>query len=182
MMPSMKTSSRGMTLIELMTAITVLGILVAVAAPSFRSFTANNKVVATTNDLVTALNLARSEALRRGGNAVACASTTMTGCSGSGNWANGWIVFNDPNANNTVDAGELLQVWAPSGGNVTVTAQDAGGTAAPRVVYNTMGMGQLPPGGRIRFQIVSTGCKGLHAGQTDVLLAGTIQSTKVACP
>jgi hypothetical protein len=82
-----------------------------------------------------------------------------------------------------VDADELLQVWPALGGNLAVTALDAGNGAVDRVTYNAMGMGELPAaGGRITFSVVAPTCSGTQAGQTQVLLSGSIQSTKVACP
>lgn len=181
---AMKNRSRGVTLIELVTAIAVLGILTAIAVPGFRQFTANSRTVATTNDLVTALNVARSEALRRSSNAVVCTSTNGTSCSASTDWVNGWIVFADRNANGSVDADELVQSWQAVGNNFTVSATTvAGGTAVDRVTYNNMGMGQLPAGvSRIRFQVVSPVCSGVTAGRTEVGVTGMIQSSKVACP
>ncbi len=172
----MKTRSQGMTLLELMAAIAVLGILTAIAVPSFRQFTANSRTTAATNDLVTALNVARSEALRRATNVVVCASSDEASCSGSVNWANGWVAFADPNGNGTVDANEIIQVWRPTGGGLAVTAN------AASVGYNAMGMGALVGGVPVQFDFIAPGCTGDRAGRTVVLLAGTIRSTRVACP
>lgn len=172
-----------MTLIELMTGISILGILVAIAVPSFRQLTSDSRTVAATNDLVTALTVARSEALRRSSNAVLCTSSDQATCSGSTDWAGGWIVFGDRNGNGTVDAGELVQSWQAVGNGFAVSAVTGGDVEVDRVTYDTMGMGALPAGaGRIRFQIVSPTCSGDRAGQTEVLVSGMIQSSKVACP
>jgi type IV fimbrial biogenesis protein FimT len=62
-------------------------------------------VTAQTNDLVTAIQLARSEALKRGANMVVCASDTQTTCTGKDTWSSGWIVFSDLNLNNAPDVG-----------------------------------------------------------------------------
>jgi len=180
----MKIRSQGMTLIELMVAISIVGILAMIAIPSFRQFTAENRSIAATNDLVTALNVARSEALRRSGNTVVCTSSDQATCSGSTNWADGWIVFSDRNRNDAVDANELLQAWSAVGNGFTIGATTVNaGAAVNRVTYNTMGMGELPVGAsRIRFSIVSPVCVGNKAGQTEVMITGMIQSRKVACP
>src|SRR5262245_15057943 len=107
--PSMKHRSRGMTLLELMMALAVVAVLTAIAVPGIRQFMSNSRTTATTNDLVSALNLARSEALRRTANAVVCASDDQETCSGGTDWATGWIAFTDPNANGEVDDDELLR-------------------------------------------------------------------------
>jgi type IV fimbrial biogenesis protein FimT len=56
----------GFTLLELMITIAIAGILVGVAIPSFTSIITSNRLTAYANELVTALNLARNEAVKRG--------------------------------------------------------------------------------------------------------------------
>ncbi|HEV7633266.1 MAG TPA: GspH/FimT family pseudopilin [Steroidobacteraceae bacterium] len=170
----MKNRSQGMTLIELLTAMLVVAILMGLAVPSFREFTQNNRTIAATNELVTALNLARSEALRRATTTVVCASSNQQTCSGSTTWTTGWIAFNDANSNGVVDANELLQAWSGvNGGLVASATQD-------RAAYNAMGMAQLA--GNITFRVGAPTCTGLHVGQTVISTIGSVRSTKVACP
>ncbi|MEP7312674.1 MAG: GspH/FimT family pseudopilin [Pseudomonadota bacterium] len=170
----MKNRAQGMTLIELLTAILVLSILFGLAIPTFREFTSNNRTVAAANDLVTALNLARSEALRRATTTIVCASNNQTDCSGAMNWATGWIAFVDANGNDMVDANELLQVWSGVQGDMVATADQ------DRATYNAMGMAQLP--GDITFRIGSPACIGDHVSQTVVSTIGSLRTTRVACP
>ena len=94
----------GFTLVELLITIVVVSILLAAGVPAFQSFIKNNRVTAQTNDLVSAIQLARSEALKRGANVVVCASKDQATCSEDKNtWADGWIVFSDLNYTNTPD-------------------------------------------------------------------------------
>ncbi len=95
----------GFTLVELLITIVVLTILLAAGVPSFQDFIKNNRVTGQTNDLVSAIQLARSEALKRGTNAVVCASSNQATCTGKDTWADGWIVFSDLNLNNAPDVG-----------------------------------------------------------------------------
>ena len=67
----------GFTLVELMIAVLILAILMAAAVPSFRDFAANSRTSAASSDLTTALSLARSEAVRRSGTVIACASADL---------------------------------------------------------------------------------------------------------
>jgi prepilin-type N-terminal cleavage/methylation domain-containing protein len=53
----------GFTLMELMVTIAIAAILVGTAIPSFTSTITNNRLTTSANELVTALNLARSEAV-----------------------------------------------------------------------------------------------------------------------
>ena len=57
---------RGFTLVELMVTIAVVAILATVAVPGFRDLIRNNRVTAQTNEIVSALNFGRTEAIKRG--------------------------------------------------------------------------------------------------------------------
>ncbi len=90
----------GFTLIELMVTVGIAGILMSVALPSFNSVVADNKLTSNINQLVSALNLARSEAVKRNQDV----SVKKTG----DEWEEGWTVFTDVNGNGTQDTGDIL--------------------------------------------------------------------------
>jgi type IV fimbrial biogenesis protein FimT len=58
---------RGVTLIELIVAIAIVGIGLALAAPGFSKMTANYRVRSSAESIVNGLGLARAEAVRRNG-------------------------------------------------------------------------------------------------------------------
>lgn len=62
----MTLKNQGFTLLELLVTIAIAGILVSVAVPSFYNLIANSNLTSTTNSLVGAFNLARSEAIEAG--------------------------------------------------------------------------------------------------------------------
>jgi len=67
--------SQGFTLIELMITLTVAVILIAIAIPSFNYLTVSSKLTTVSNDLVTALNTARMEAIKRNNLITTCSNT-----------------------------------------------------------------------------------------------------------
>ena len=84
----------GFTVIELLTTISIAGIFMSIAIPNFSSTISNNRLITSTNEFVSALNYARSEAVTRG------VQVSMENIgSTSGNWDSGWNVFVDLNGN-----------------------------------------------------------------------------------
>ncbi|BCR04648.1 hypothetical protein DESUT3_17170 [Desulfuromonas versatilis] len=102
----------------------VAGILLAVAVPSFKEVISSNRETAEVNTLVSALNLARSEAVKRGTPVTLCQSSDGAGCTADGGYENGWLVFADPDGDGSVDGGEvILRVSPPLQGNLTLRAE-----------------------------------------------------------
>ncbi|HUW28326.1 MAG TPA: GspH/FimT family pseudopilin [Sulfuriferula sp.] len=113
--------NRGFTLMELLVTMAVAAILLAVAVPSFQTFFNRNRVAAVTNDYITAINYARSEAVKGGAVTTICMSSSGSACTGNTNWSQGWIIWADRNANSTLDAGELVRTHGPiNAGNVAI--------------------------------------------------------------
>jgi type IV fimbrial biogenesis protein FimT len=115
----MKKAHTGFTLVELMIALAVGIIILTIGIPAFNSVMTSNRTTAYTNDLVTTLRLARSEAVKRGEGVTVCASNADYSACDNANWQNGWLVFTDPDNDRTYTAGtdELIRIWqAPEGG------------------------------------------------------------------
>ncbi len=83
---------RGVTLVELMFAIAVFAILVAVAVPSFRDASLTSRLSSYSNDLLAAIQVARSEAIKSNSTTTLCTSTDGATCAVAGDWEQGWIV------------------------------------------------------------------------------------------
>ena len=102
--------SAGFTIIELMIALTVAGVLLAIATPGLRVFLQNGRLSSASNDLLRSFQVARTEAIKRQLNVVVCASANPAATPPACSYAafNGWIVFEDTNSNWSVDAGEPI--------------------------------------------------------------------------
>lgn len=175
----MKSNARGFTLLELMTAVTVLAVLLGLAVPSFREVSRNNRVTAAQNDLVTAFTYARSEALRLSQPVSVCATEDAATCSGAENWATGWIAFIDSGATpgevDEEDANErVLQAWAATNTSMTL----AGST--PYVQYGPTGM--TIGAAAETFDVYATGCHGRRLRQVALTAIGSLSSTTQNCP
>jgi len=99
----------GVTLIELIITISIAGILVSIAIPSFSSIIRSTRLTTYANELVTSLNLARSEAVKRG----VQVSVKKKGSTNQ-NWDSGWDIFTDLDGDGTLDAADTLLKTYPA--------------------------------------------------------------------
>ncbi|MDZ7684295.1 MAG: GspH/FimT family pseudopilin [Gammaproteobacteria bacterium] len=109
----------GLTLLELMVVLVIAGIALSAAVPSFQGMIARNQVATRTNDLLLAINLARSEAIRISGGAFVAA---VDGSDASDEFGPGWCVVLD-----TADcgAGDVIRTFEPlPGGNTFDAVED----------------------------------------------------------
>lgn len=118
----------GLTLLELLIAMAVAGIVAAVGVPAFRAFSQNQNRLTGTTELAYTLGYARSEAIKRAQFVTVCRSVDQSSCSGAGaDWTVGWIVFsNTAAANATVrNAGEpVLHSFATFPANIALSTAD----------------------------------------------------------
>jgi|DEB0MinimDraft_6_1074348.scaffolds.fasta_scaffold122979_2 type IV fimbrial biogenesis protein FimT len=62
----MKRRAAGFTLVELLVIVVIIGIAFSLALPGFQGMIQRNRLTTNVNDMLVAINLARSEAMRRG--------------------------------------------------------------------------------------------------------------------
>lgn len=99
---------RGFTLVELLVGLAVAAILLTIAIPGYAFLLSSSRLAAVTNDLVTALQLARSEAIKRNVHVTVCKSGgSGSSCAQTGDWRSGWLVFVDEGTRGVVDGGDL---------------------------------------------------------------------------
>ena len=115
----------GFTLVELMITLAIAAIVMSIAVPSFNTTIQNSRITTQTNEMVSAINLARMEAIHRGTTVSLCASSDQSSCSGSNDWSVGWIVYEDSvSAGTTTTVSEVIRVWSALKGSPSLTASN----------------------------------------------------------
>lgn len=107
---------KGFTLVEVLVTMTMIGVLLVMAVPSFKSTKINNSLIAETNQLNSAFALARNEAYRRNNYVSVCASNNGSSCSGN-NFATGMIIFNNPDKAGLSNNNQIIKVFDNWSGN-----------------------------------------------------------------
>ena len=102
-----RTAQRGFTLIEMMVAVALTGLLLSMAVPALQQFTSNARQTSTINDFVSSMHIARSTAVTTNFRTTVCASANGVSCQAV-SWDEGWIVFGDRDSDQAVDADETI--------------------------------------------------------------------------
>lgn len=172
-------SHKGFTLIELLITIAVFVIVIGFAAPSFQSIIQNNRTINLTNDFIYSLNLARSEAIKRGSSVSICPASNQSFNSCGNNWNQGWLIFVNPDENNVFsnDAIEVLvriQQIDTTTANITLTTGNA------PVTFTSNGFANSTTG-NMAFTLKATGCNGNHGRQIVISPTGRPVVSETSC-
>lgn len=103
---------KGFTIIEMLIAMVVIGVLLSIAAPAFTNIIKNNRMLSEVYALRASLNNARSEALSRRTTVSVCASSNGTSCitGSTPPWNQGYITFADDDDDGALDPNEVFYV------------------------------------------------------------------------
>ena len=159
-------------MVELLITIVVATILIAAAVPAFHNFVQNNRITAQVNELVTALTLVRSEAIKRKQTTIICSSSNASSCTGS--WEQGWIIFTDDDGDGAADPNEILRVWEGLAGGATLTETASVST----IQFDRLGSTSVPA----NFELRIPDCKGDQARDIALLVTGRTDVSRVSCP
>ena len=100
----------GYTLLELLVVIGIVSTLSVMAAPSFQDSISRNARDSGMQELLSALAMARSEAISLGRRVSICRSVNLASCSATAgaDWDDGWIIFTDAGTAGTLDGTDAL--------------------------------------------------------------------------
>lgn len=103
----------GLTLIEVAVTLALAVIVSAFAIPTWRHWIAKQQLANRAQALSTALERARTEAIRRGVRVNLCKSADAATCADDGDWSRGWIIYTDPGAEARPAEGTSPIAWDP---------------------------------------------------------------------
>ncbi len=188
----MKTYIRGVTLLELMVTVAVLGILLAVMVPSMKGMLEASGLKSNGDVFARSVAYARTEASTLHEQVVICPSTDRSTCAASGDYEIGMIIFTDKNANGSFDPGTgsclpteecLVRYIEPLSSGYTLRV---GGVAAKRIIFN--GFGEHENNSDGLFYLCAPGADKVNDQNSSYTIrisgSGSVGSTKgtLVCP
>ncbi len=118
-----RSKNAGVTLIEMLIGLVIITIGMTVAVPSFQGMVARNNVATEVNEMLLAINLARSEASRRGSSVSVQAKSTAE----ANEFGLGWCVV--PTSQGDC-AANVIRDFAPVDTNATLDFVADGGATS----------------------------------------------------
>ena len=170
---------RGFTLMELMIAIAIVGVLLGLAWPSFTAMLESNRLAAASNSMIAGVNLARSEATRSNLAGGLCPSADGATC--GNDWSAGWLVWNDRDMNNAKDANEPAVRYF-QGNPAQLTLGSA--LPVPVIVFDRRGR-MAAPAANVVLTAKAVGCASGAVNKQRTLTvtrAGQVRIQKANCP
>ncbi len=171
----------GFSLVELLIAAALASLLLVLAMPAYTDWIRGYRQLNQAQALARALELARSEAIKRSGRVNVCKSTDWSDCAPQGGWESGWLIFADADDDGHPGSpSAILGKEPPAPGQITIVGN---APVANYVSYTNLGTARTRSGALQMgtFSVCTTGQKALH-----VILANTgrvrIQRTAVPCP
>ena len=178
----------GFTVIELMITISVIGVLAAVGVPSYQDFIKAGRITTAHNELVSAMQVARSGGIQAASAGCVCSSSSAGDanptCSDSNNWESGWISFVDTNTTavdvcvyDVSDGDVLLKAWnGNASSNLTIRNDNSVINAENFIRFNSRGVPVTAQGVIMQGMFKICDDRGLTEGGGTVVGRGVILS------
>ena len=130
----------GFTLIELMVTVTVLAIVLTVAVPSFANLVNANRLNAQANNLLAAIEYAKTEAVKNNATVTFCHSADGVTCSAAAaaGWQ-GWLVGLAANPTG-IEAGSMMRAGIIESPQLVVRASETLSDAGDQVRVTPQGL------------------------------------------
>jgi type IV fimbrial biogenesis protein FimT len=162
-------------------ALTIAALLAVLALPVYADWIAESQMMNFARDLAGSMNVARSEAIKRGTRVNLCKSANRSTCAAAGDWAQGFFVYVDRDHDGQLDISEsALQVVAPASPGISARGNRP---IADYVSYTSLGTARLL-NGALQMGTLTVCRSGQKA--IDVVLANSgrarIQKTAIPCP
>ncbi|SCX71240.1 type IV fimbrial biogenesis protein FimT [Variovorax sp. EL159] len=143
--PTLAVGQRGVSLIELLVGIAIIGIAVAIGAPSFAEWINNSQIRSTAESLQNGLQFARAEAVRRNTIVRLQVTTTLDGACALSTAGTSWVVSLDSAGSSANHCGDdisetgssILQKGQP------VTAKSKTTINASQTAFGFNGLGRI---------------------------------------
>ncbi len=116
---------RGFTMVELLIGIAAVALIFIIAGPNFSGMIQSHYLKSTSDQLLTSISLAQSEAARRHSTVRICPSSDGLSCRSDDNWNYGWVIFTDGNGNGLPDRIEILETYAAPSDRIRIKASGA---------------------------------------------------------
>jgi type IV fimbrial biogenesis protein FimT len=115
----------GVTALELAVGMAIVAIVVAAGVPGLRAYVLEQRMKASVTALHAGLALARNEAVSRQARTVVCPLGRNGGCADHARWHEGWLVFEDLNADREWQADDPALRRAPKAESLSVTGSES---------------------------------------------------------
>lgn len=112
---------RGFSLTEVITTLTIVGVMTAMAAPSLSRLRQNESLRADVHEMLAHINRARWHAVNRQVAVTTCATADGANCADSHDWTSGWMSFEDIDEDYVRDEDETLLQYARPASTKTLT-------------------------------------------------------------
>lgn len=174
----MRQDAQGLTLLELLVAIAVMGVLLGIGVPSFQNLQRRMRADTTFNVLTASLAVARGTAVKIHSSVSVCPSSDGRFCRSDAVWDHGWIVFKDPaRGKQPASADAILHRFERVSRGLAVRST----VGRTRVRYDASGMSR---GSNVTIRFCSTSDHH-HVGSVVVNNAGrprTVRYHDAPCP
>ena len=125
----------GLTLTELLISLGITSLLAATAVEHLPRFLQSTRMAGDVNRFLTALHLARTEAVKRRRHLVLCPAASGDICAGRADWEDGWLLFASDNNREREPDEDLIIHEAPLSTGISMRS----GGYRKRIVYQPDG-------------------------------------------